>query len=65
MPYMSTQLVTVCGQGGSIYTAGVKGKMVGVDAGTGGEATVAQGFENALATGVKNVPGHESGKVPC
>ena len=63
--YLQQQLNAACRAGASVYSAGIKGKVVQIFAGDGTEASLARQLRDSYAAALVRVKGHSSKNLAC
>jgi hypothetical protein len=63
--YLQQQLNAACAAGASVFSAGIKGKVVQIFAGDGTEATLAQQLRDSYAAAIQRFKGHASKNLAC
>jgi hypothetical protein len=63
--YLQQQLNAACAAGASVFSAGIKGKVVQIFAGDGTEATLAQRLRDSYAAATQRFTGHASKNLAC
>ena len=63
--YLQQQLNAACAAGGSLFSAGIKGKVVQVFAGDGTETSLARVLRDSYATAIQGYKGHTAQDLAC